>query len=120
MTETQGNTVYLAGKMRGIPKYNFPAFRHYSAKLRAQGWDVVSPAEMDEDKGFTEDSPEPDGGFLRDAILRDVTVIIQRCDALALIPGWETSMGIKVEIALARFLGLKVFCADTGKEFTFV
>ncbi len=40
--------VYLAGPMRGLPLFNFPAFADAAAKLRAQGYDVFSPAERDE------------------------------------------------------------------------
>jgi hypothetical protein len=34
--------------MRGIPEYNFPAFREATAWLRANGWAIFSPAERDE------------------------------------------------------------------------
>ena len=108
--------VYIAGKMRGLPQYNFPAFRKYTAEWRAAGWEVVSPAEMDENIGFTENNPEPTKEFLKDAIKRDVLAILE-CDALALIPGWEGSKGVRVEIALADFLDISIYCAKKREPF---
>jgi hypothetical protein len=34
--------------MSGLPKHNFPAFDAAAADLRARGFDVVSPAELDD------------------------------------------------------------------------
>ena len=39
--------VYLAGPMRGIANFNFPAFDFAAHKLRNQGFYVFSPAERD-------------------------------------------------------------------------
>ena len=36
-------SVYLSGPMTGIADNNFPAFHRWAAKLRADGFDVVSP-----------------------------------------------------------------------------
>ena len=40
--------VYIAGPMTGIPQYNFPEFDRVATLLRAMGYDVVSPAELDD------------------------------------------------------------------------
>ena len=111
-------TVYIAGKMRGVPLFNFPKFDRAAEEFRSLGWRVISPAEMDRERGFdpttlgTDLSEGVSPAFLKDAILRDLTAIID-CTALALLPGWETSAGAKVELALARFLGLTVINAES-------
>lgn len=48
--------VYLSGPMTGLPDLNFPAFHAAAAQLRAQGLEVVNPAEINVDasKGWEE------------------------------------------------------------------
>ena len=45
--------LYIAGPMTGYPEWNFPAFREAARELRMRDFEMVSPAEMDEqDFGF--------------------------------------------------------------------
>ena len=37
---------YLAGAMSGLPEDNYPAFRRVAVKLRAEGHEVLNPAEL--------------------------------------------------------------------------
>lgn len=104
--------VYIAGKMRGMPFFNFPAFDEAALRFHEAGWRVISPADLDRLHGFTEEMPPPSKEFLREAILRDLQAI-STCTAIALLPGWETSQGVRVELALAQFLGLEVYDAST-------
>jgi len=39
--------------------------------------------------------------------------ILKRCDAVALVPGWEDSIGVEKEIKIANELDIPVF-ADIG------
>lgn len=45
--------IYLSGAMSGVPDHNFPAFMARAAELRAAGWDVVNPAELNPDTSMT-------------------------------------------------------------------
>jgi hypothetical protein len=98
---------YLAGPMRGIPLYNFPAFDAASAKLRADGWEIISPAEMDRARGFHETDSHVEPEFLKQAIFADLEAI-STCDRIIVLPNWEKSKGVIVEVALADFLGIPV------------
>lgn len=104
--------IYVAGPMRGLPLYNFPAFDAAASRYRVAGWEVINPAEMDRSRGFSEHNDEPSPEFLKQAIMDDLTAISD-CDALALLPGWRESLGAQAEVALARFLGLQLLCAET-------
>ncbi|MFA6690339.1 MAG: DUF4406 domain-containing protein, partial [Sphaerochaetaceae bacterium] len=50
--------VYIAGKMRGITYYNFPAFDAARDRLTALGFEVLSPADMDRKAGLDPRDPE--------------------------------------------------------------
>jgi hypothetical protein len=103
--------VYLAGPMRGIPNFNFPAFHQAASMLRAAHYTVFSPAEYDEWQGLpnAETSEWYDGGRnIREALAADTAWICAHADAIALLPGWEKSKGACAEKALAEALGLEV------------
>ena len=114
-----GMKIYLAGPMRGIPEFNFPAFHERAALLRAQGHEVFNPAERDiaiHGDAFSKDNPEGDNakaerehGFnLRDALADDLNWICLHADAVWLLPGWSASKGATAERATALALGLGV------------
>lgn len=107
--------VYLAGPMRGILEFNFPAFDKAADEAFAQGWLPVSPADLDREMGFDEKRDEPSPADLRTMIIRDV-VELSKCDAIALLPGWERSSGVAVELAVAKFLGLQILDAEMFME----
>ena len=112
--------IYVAGPMRGIPEFNFPAFNAATARLRADGHIVFNPAERDNErhgvdisKGNVlgcEDLAATEHGFdLRVALGEDLAFICAHADAVAVLPGWENSKGANAEIATARALGLVIF-----------
>lgn len=113
--------LYLAGPMRGIPEFNFPAFHEAAAALRAMGHEVFSPAERDIErhngvdisKGNTagdETAAAAQHGFdLRVALGEDLEWICKHAEGIALLPGWENSKGANAEFATALALGLAVF-----------
>lgn len=90
--------VYLAGKMRGIPELNFPAFHAAAAKLRAEGHHVFNPAELGDNPAWT----------IRDYAAIDLAWICNHAEAIALLPGWRNSPGATAEHATAVWLGLEV------------
>jgi len=112
--------VYLAGPMRGLPNFNFPAFHKAAKKLRKQGYEVFNPAERDIErhgKDISKRNPAGDlalaevkhGFSLRDALGDDMAWICHHAEAIALLPGWKKSKGATAERALGEALGLEIF-----------
>ena len=110
--------IYIAGPMRKIPHYNFPAFDEAAKTLRERGHDVVSPADLDRAIGFDGMDCKPGTAWdyeqadfdLGDCFDRDIEAI-RSCEAIYLLPGWEDSKGCKMEKAVAEFLGMQVLTA---------
>jgi hypothetical protein len=105
--------VYLAGPMRGIAEFNFPAFHDATRKLRAAGYEVFSPAEHDVNNGLNVtgmkgDNAElgPSGFDLRAALAADLDYICRVADAVVVLPGWARSKGAIAEVATARAIGI--------------
>jgi len=111
--------IYVAGPMRGIPEFNFPAFNAATEKLRAEGHIVFNPAEKDNQRHGTDISKgnvagdeklaaEQHGFNLREALADDLNFICREADAIALLPGWENSKGANAERATALALGIEI------------
>lgn len=100
-------TVYIAGPMKGISLYNFPAFDAAEADLVAKGYIVFSPAAMDRKTGFDPTRDKMDPHHLLGAIRRDLSAVVD-CDITAMLPGWEASTGAKAERSVALWAGRKV------------
>ena len=106
--------IYVAGPMRGIPQFNFPAFDAAAERLRGEGHEVFNPADRDRRKHGTDVNASATGdladvehtGFsLRDALGDDTAWICKHADAIYLLDGWEASRGATAEKALAEALG---------------
>ena len=89
--------IYIAGPMTGYPELNFPAFHRVAARWRAQGFDVVNPAEINE-------NPSAEWA---DCMRSDIRELVT-CEGIALLPGWEKSRGATLELHIARALGMGV------------
>lgn len=93
--------LYLAGPMTGYAELNHPLFHKEAARLRALGFEVVNPAEINSD---------PHAKWL-DAMRADIAQLVT-CDGVACLPGWTTSKGARIEVQLATGLGLTVRMAS--------
>jgi hypothetical protein len=108
--------------MSGKHHWNFPAFFSAERILAAEGWDVVNPARIDEERGdvivtrrysalsdrLYITSVELTETFdFRTAIERDLE-LIDGCTAIYLLKGWQDSLGAGIELDRALRLGQQV------------
>jgi hypothetical protein len=81
--------------MSGLPDFNYPAFDRAAKQLRAAGYDVGNPAEMD-----GTDLP------YKECIRRGLDLLLT-CDGVALLPGWSVSKGAFLERQAAATVGME-------------
>jgi hypothetical protein len=93
--------IYLSGPMSGYPEANYPAFRAAAKRLRAEGHRVYNPSE------FPHAGPQ-DTFPLRAAFAAYCSFICLEADSIYLLAGWERSLGVSAELALAKNCGLDV------------
>lgn len=98
-------TIYLSGRMSGLPDFNYPAFNREAARLRSLGFEVLNPAE----------NPEPPCGTWQGYMRMAVAQLVQ-CEAVALLPGWQNSRGACIEYWLAWTLGMDIVMAELVED----
>jgi len=117
-------SIYIAGPMRGITFYNFPAFDAARDALEAAGWEVVSPADMDRNvDGFDPATRPVDFDWNRmpaqvdfgDCVTRDLDAV-RYCDAIFMLEGWQESKGARAELAVADWLGKEIIHQTKGND----
>lgn len=103
MTHVKWNRVYLAGPMRNIEDNNFAAFQSASEDLRGRGYIVWSPHEQFELYDPTQHGPNE----LRHYMRVDLPAVLN-ADAIVVLPGWNNSVGTRLEMRVARDCGIPI------------
>jgi hypothetical protein len=109
--------IYLSGPMRGLKDWNREAFDVATRLWQQDGHQVFSPWANLRALGYEKDKevePTSQSGkeHLKHVMMGDIASIYAS-DAIALLRGWEWSRGCTVELALAQFLGLKIYLAES-------
>lgn len=93
--------LYLAGPMTGYKDLNHPLFHAETARLRALGYTVINPAEINGDQDAK----------WEDCMRQDIAQLVT-CDGMALLPMWTTSKGARLEVHIGTQLGLSIKMAS--------
>lgn len=92
------DAVYLAGPAPGRPEIHLAAFDAEARRLRGAGLRVVNPAEVERPHVAAND------GVLR----AELVDLLTHCDTVVTLPGWKRSRGARLQVYLARKLGMRV------------
>lgn len=89
--------VYVSGKMSGVKDHNFPEFNRVTALLRNEGYIVINPAEFGVIEGWS----------WEDYMKKDIAELVY-VDIVATLDNWEDSEGARLEVYIAKELGIEV------------
>lgn len=95
-------TLYIAGKMTGVPEWNYPAFNAMAKCLRHLGYTVHNPAEIE--NGSTDKD--------RAYYLRQDLALLAECDGIVFLNGWRESPGALMEHHIAQEVGMQCYDQD--------
>ena len=122
--------LYLAGPMSGIAQFNYPLFLKAAEELREKGWEVLCPAEMDDDHVREAAMSCEEGSFAEfdaklaelgheketwgDFLSRDVKLVADDVDGVVVLPGWEVSRGARLELYVALTVRKPIYAYVAG------
>ena len=109
-------TIYLSGKMTGLPNLGFDIFDKNRDFLIDAGWKVISPADIDREEGIDVTNHTPTEDEYLTIIKRDYAALLQS-DAIAFMPNWTDSRGAKLESDFANVLKLDRYRVDADKSY---
>lgn len=103
---------YIAGPMRGRGLEVVTArFARAAARLQAVGWEPLVPSA---------EEPYDTDRDVRVTVRRDLGMILSlrrdEGDAVVVLPGHELSVGAIAEVAVARWLGIRVLTLEEAVE----
>lgn len=88
--------VYLAGPITGNKDYK-KVFAAWEETLTLCGYTVLNPAHLPL-------------GMKRESYMPICMAMIDQADTIAVIPGWESSKGVAVELKYAEYQGKGIRC----------
>ena len=94
---------YLSGPISDNPNY-IDDFARYEKALTEMGYGVLNPAKLDNPT-----KPPP----WHECIIRDLGYVLL-CDFVALMPGWHTSHGARIEVMFALKMGKNFMPLDNA------
>lgn len=114
-------TLYLSGGIQYVEDHR-AHFERGEAALSGLGFQVVNPLKqhachepthihpcVDAGSGLPLLGQEKNKHTWRCFMRWDLLAMLEKCDAIALMPGWEASPGARMELHVATSCGLKVY-----------
>lgn len=109
--------IYIAGPMTGKPDWNYPAFFDADEWLGSIGIEAINPAKADGETlaealgqaGAVDAPTKPWTEYLRQALVQ-----VAGADGMLLLPGWQESKGARLEVHVAKQLGMPLYIERDG------
>lgn len=101
--------IYIAGKITGLEDLNKPRFERAAEFLKNDCLvECVIPLNLDHTKGN-------ETGKWEDYMRVCIAALVE-CDGIALLSDWEDSKGAKMELDIARALGMHIIVINDTED----
>lgn len=109
---------YISGPLAGLPEVpreeKVARFKRAAETLHSMGLESLDPNDLHALCG--KDDCGDTNGHTWDCWLRwDIIGMLQECDSIALLPGWESSKGARLELHIAQELGWNIIDLSDDK-----
>lgn len=118
---------YLAGPMTGYPAFNYPRFEKVARRLRALGYVICTPHELENNLFYQEAVASSNGEEVhlastgeegKELLRRDVNIVMHpNCIGLIVLEGWEDSHGALIETFIGSRWGRQMFLYTEDSTF---
>ena len=98
-------TVYISGKITGMPNLNKYKFEAAEKHLKHFGYDVINPHKLPDDHDKTWES-----------YMRECTKALSGANMVVVLDCWKNSRGAIREVMMANFLGIPVVDIQTMSD----
>lgn len=98
-------TVYISGKITGMPNLNKHKFDAAEKHLTMYGYDAINPHKLPDnhDKSW-------------ESYMRECTKALSNVDMVVVLDCWKHSRGAVREVMMAKFLGIPVVDIETMQD----
>ena len=97
--------IFISGPMTGYVGHNYYIFEKVEECLRTAGYECVNPAAIG--KKYNPEKVDKDKS-LYCAMENEIQEAERTCNVLLLLPGWEDSIGVRLELKTAIELKMKI------------
>lgn len=107
--------IYLAGPMSSVQDFNFPEFFRVTDELRSLGHQVINPAETNGPTVEEALNDLPYNPMEWEDYMRIDLQSLTDSEVLCLLPGWQASRGARLEVKVAKELGMPIYVFQDGE-----
>lgn len=92
-------TIFVSGPMTGYVNYNYDEFFKVAKEIEDLGFRVVNPASIGIQEGYTWKD------YMKESLMMLITNDV---DTVVTLEGWTKSKGARLEVHIAKELGIEV------------
>ena len=101
-------TIYISGPMTGHPDKNLESFKQAQTVLESKGYNVLNPHKIADTVNIRFFEMGKIAEY-EDYLKEDLIQLLSHADCVLVLPGWRSSKGAKLEVAVALACGIKVY-----------